>query len=146
VLVAVLAFVLMEPATALIHRLIMHGPGWVLHQSHHATRVGRLEANDLYPVMFAAITILAMTIGWQGVAPHVLIPAGAGVTFYGVCYGFVHDVYIHERIRFPWRVAALEGLKDAHRVHHQRAGAPYGMLFPMRAATASFRHVGTRTR
>lgn len=137
VLVGVVAFALMEPLTAGTHRLVMHGFGWVLHHSHHQRShrralAGRLEANDAFPVLFAAIVCLAFAAGFNVDGWHVLVPVAVGVTAYGAAYALVHDVYIHRRL--PWfagrRVALLERLADAHRLHHRHHGGPYGMLVP----------------
>ena len=62
-LIAALAFVAMEPVTALLHRVLFHGFGWVLHRSHHRVRSHGVEANDLYPVGIAAFTIALMAVG-----------------------------------------------------------------------------------
>ncbi|CAA9259053.1 MAG: hypothetical protein AVDCRST_MAG50-2899 [uncultured Acidimicrobiales bacterium] len=130
-LVALAAFVAMEPMSYLAHRFVMHGPGMGLHRSHHSRLTTRFERNDLYPVLFAGITILAMAAGTMSPTLRVLLPVGAGVTLYGAAYGFVHDVYIHARLgRLP-RMAALEWLKDAHEIHHRFGGEPYGMLLPI---------------
>jgi beta-carotene 3-hydroxylase len=142
----------------LAHRFVMHGPGMGWHRSHHAGGASLMqrsgfEANDLFPVTFAAVTILAMTAGTTLPALHPLFEVGIGVTAYGACYGFVHDVYIHERLgRLP-RLAVLEWLKSAHELHHRFGGEPYGMLLPVvprtlreRAATATLRQVGTEAR
>ena len=61
VAVGVVAFVAMEPVAYAGHRWGMHGPGWAAHESHHRSRAGVVEANDLYPLGFAAATIVAMT-------------------------------------------------------------------------------------
>lgn len=154
------AFVVMEPLSYVAHRWIMHRAGWVLHRSHHRVRAAgtRLEANDWFPVLFAALTVSGMAVG-QGRSQRAL-PVGAGVTAYGAAYAFVHDVYIHERLgRLP-RVGVLERLRAAHAVHHRFGGEPYGMLAPLvpaaspesptgtwaRAATATFCQVGSETR
>jgi beta-carotene 3-hydroxylase len=159
---AAIAFVLMEPLTYAAHRWVMHGAGWVLHRSHHRARPGGgLEANDWYPVLFAAVTILAMAAGTVAPTVHVLVPIGVGVTAYGAAYAFVHDVYIHGRfVRIP-TIGLLERLRAAHALHHRFGGEPYGMLCPVvpgavrdraraggasRPATASLRQVGTRAR
>lgn len=138
VLVALLGFVLMEPTTALVHRFVMHGPGLVLHRSHHRrVRPGesprRWEANDLFPVAFAAVVMLGFALGFNIAGFEVLVPIGIGVTLYGAAYALVHDVYIHRRLPlFGDRpVPGLERLAVAHRRHHDRNGAPYGMLVPM---------------
>lgn len=130
--VAVVAFGVMEPVTATVHRLVMHGFGWPLHRSHHRVRTdGGFELNDLYPLIFAAVTMVAMASGFQGGGFAGLVPVTLGVTAYGACYGFVHEVYIHGRVRIAWRWAPLDGLKEAHRLHHLWSDAPYGMLVPI---------------
>lgn len=132
VIVGVVAFGVMEPATAAVHRLVMHGFGWGLHRSHHRIRTdGGFELNDLYPLIFAAVTMVAMAVGFQGGGLAVLVPVTIGVTAYGACYGFVHEVYIHGRVRLSWRWAPLDRLTDAHRLHHRWSDAPYGMLVPI---------------
>ena len=132
VVVAVVAFGLMVPVTAAVHRLVMHGFGWPLHRSHHrAGTDGGFELNDLYPLMFAAVTMVAMALGFQGGGFAGLVPVTVGVTAYGACYGFVHEVYIHGRVRLTGRWAPLDRLTDAHRLHHLWSDAPYGMLVPI---------------
>lgn len=127
------AFAVMEPVTAATHRWVMHGIGERLHRSHHRAQRSRWEANDAYPVMFAAIVCTALWLGFNQPAWSSLVPIGVGVTLYGVAYAVVHDVYIHGRLRwFEGReVAALQRLADAHRIHHLYNGAPYGMLVPI---------------
>jgi beta-carotene 3-hydroxylase len=130
VLVAVV-FLAMEPLTALVHRLVMHGPGFVLHRSHHRRRRGRLEANDWFPVVFAAVVMAGMAAGFNvdGLAP--LVPVGAGVTLYGLAYATVHDVCIHQRLGPVSAPPVVRRLAAAHAVHHRSGGAPYGMLAPV---------------
>jgi beta-carotene 3-hydroxylase len=133
VVLALLAFVLMEPVTAVVHRLVMHrfGMGW--HRSHHEPPSRALEANDLFPVAFATATIAMLCIGFFAeVAPGVLIPVGIGVTAYGAGYLLVHDVVIHRRLSFV-RVpdTLLERWRVAHNVHHLYSRAPYGFLAPV---------------
>ena len=149
------AFVAMEAVSYLAHRFVMHGPGMGLHRSHHrrSGATSRFEANDLFPVSFAAVTILAMTAGTTLPSLDVLFDVGVGVTLYGAAYAFVHDVYIHGRLG-SWvpQVAPLEWLRSSHEIHHLFGGEPYGMLLPVvpprlreRAATVTLRQVGTDT-
>jgi beta-carotene 3-hydroxylase len=149
----VVAFIVMEPVTYAAHRWVMHGLGWVLHRSHHRVRRQGWEANDGFPVLFAALTIAAMAAALRIHSLHLLLPIGVGVTAYGAAYAFVHDVYIHGRLgRLPvWR--PLERLKAAHHIHHRFGGEPYGMLCPVvprhlrdRTAAATLVAVGIRTR
>jgi beta-carotene 3-hydroxylase len=129
--VVLLAFVAMEAVSYLAHRFVMHGPGMGWHRSHHVRTAGRFEKNDLFPVTFAAVTILAMAAATTLPSLAVLFRVGIGVTIYGAAYGFVHDVYIHARLgRLP-EVRVLEWLKASHRIHHLFGGEPYGMLFPI---------------
>lgn len=130
-IVILVAFVAMEAVSYLAHRYVMHGPGMGLHRSHHRRTAGRFEANDLFPVMFAAVTIMAMTAGVTLPSLHALYTVGIGVTLYGAAYGFVHDVYIHGRLgRLP-RMPLFEWMKESHRIHHLFGGEPYGMLLPI---------------
>jgi beta-carotene 3-hydroxylase len=144
-LIAILAFVLMEPVTAATHRWIMHGIGEFLHRSHHRQRDTRWEANDWFPVMFAAVVNIALFAGFNVDGLGLLIPAAAGVTLYGSMYALVHDVYIHGRL--GWfegrRIAAFDRLAEAHRIHHLYNAAPYGMLLPV--VPAELRERASRT-
>lgn len=144
-LIAIGAFVAMEPLTAATHRWVMHGIGWVLHRSHHQLRPGRFEANDAFPVMFAGIVCLGFVVGFNLPGWGALVPAGIGVTVYGLAYGLVHDVAIHGRLRLPvlHRIAVVAHLVEAHRIHHLFDGAPYGMLLPVVPAALRARAAAT---
>lgn len=129
----VVAFAAMEPVTAATHRWVMHGVGERLHRSHHRANRGRWEANDAYPVMFAAVVCLGLWVGFNQPGWAGLVPVGVGVTAYGLAYALVHDVYIHGRVAMlgDRRIAHLDRLAAAHRIHHLYGGAPYGMLLPI---------------
>jgi beta-carotene 3-hydroxylase len=132
-LLAALAFVAMEPITAATHRWVMHGVGMRLHRSHHRRAHRRVEANDAFPVMFAAAVGLGLWLGFNTPRLADLVPLGVGVTLYGAAYALVHDVYIHRRVR-PFgdrRNTVLDHLAAAHALHHRYGGAPYGMLLPI---------------
>ncbi len=144
VVLVIAAFAVMEPVTAATHRFVMHGPGLVLHRSHHRRSHRGWERNDAYPVMFAALVCVGLWLGFH--TPHLaeLVPIGLGVTAYGAAYAVVHDVYIHHRLRWfgGRRVRGLERLAAAHELHHRFGGAPFGMLVPivprrLRAGTPS---------
>jgi beta-carotene 3-hydroxylase len=150
-LIAVTALVLMEPATALTHRLVMHGFAMGWHRSHHDLPRNVLEANDLFPVVFAGVTIMLLAVGvYVPGAPGVLIPIAIGITAYGAAYLLVHDVVIHRRLGFlPLPGRLLRPWRDAHNVHHMFAQAPYGFLAPIVPARLRRRaalHGGDRTR
>lgn len=146
VLAAAAAFLVMEPVTALSHRVVFHGPGTILHRSHHRPASRGWEANDLFPVIFAAATIAVMAIGALQPRLSILIAIGAGVTAYGAAYLIVHDLYIHRRLAvLPEHVQWLEPLREAHRIHHLYNAAPYGMLVPV-VPTELRRRAATTTR
>jgi beta-carotene 3-hydroxylase len=149
-LAAVAAALMMEPVAALTHRAVMHRPvGWRWHRSHHRPRHRGFEANDLFPAVFAAVTIGVMAAGGTQVRA-----AGAGIAAYGLAYALVHDVCVHGRLTggrplLPGRW--LRWVATAHAVHHRTGRAPYGFLAPIvprseRAATATLRRVDTRAR
>lgn len=132
VVLVLAAFLLMEPAAYLTHRFVMHGRLGAWHRSHHQVRVRPLEANDLYPVVGAAISIVIIALGTAVDSLSALAWVGAGITLYGAGYVFVHDLYIHRRIAsFTWQCAPLERVREAHRIHHLWAGEPFGFLFPI---------------
>ena len=125
----------MEPVAYAGHRWGMHGPGWAAHESHHRARTTVLEANDLYPLGFAAVTVVAMSLAvsrrratpWRSV-----LAASVGVTAYGAAYSVVHEIYAHRRVpQLRRRARLLETLGDRHMRHHRRGGEPFGMLAPI---------------
>ena len=141
VVLAVAAFAAMEPVTAATHRFVMHGFGIGLHRSHHRRTHDGWEANDAYPVMFAAVVCVGLWVGFH--APHLadLVPIGVGITAYGAAYALVHDVYIHRRLRWfgDRHPEVLERLAAAHELHHRFGGAPFGMLVPIVPAAVKAR-------
>ncbi len=124
----------MELFASVMHRWVMHGPGWFLHASHHRTRNGPFEWNDLYAVIFAvpSITLIygGVQAGWGDWATAV----GAGIAAYGAIYFGFHDVIVHQRLphRVVPRSAYFKRIVQAHRLHHaveSRLGAvSFGFL------------------
>ncbi|MDR7155160.1 beta-carotene 3-hydroxylase [Sphingobium xenophagum] len=112
--------VAMEGFAYVMHRWIMHGPGWFLHASHHRPRLGRWEANDLYFVIFAVPSILLLLggvqWGWGGWATAM----GAGIAAYGAIYLGFHDIIVHQRVknRYVARSPYMKRIVQAHRLHH----------------------------
>lgn len=110
----------MEGVAYVAHRWIMHGPGWVLHESHHRPREGRWELNDLYAMIFAVPSIIlilgGVQLGWGAWATWV----GAGIAAYGAIYFGFHDVIVHKRLnhRYVARSAYMKRIVQAHRLHH----------------------------
>lgn len=137
VAVVVVAFGVMEPVTYLVHRFVMHGLGRRFHRSHHrrwpakAPDEGFLEGNDVFPVAFAGITVVALAAGFNVDGLGVLVPVCVGVTAYGIAYALVHDVYVHQRVPLRASNRVLDRLAAAHELHHRFGGEPYGMLVPV---------------
>lgn len=131
VLVAFVALVVMEPLVTVVHRRVMHGWGWGWHRSHHQAATRRFEANDLFPVVFAAATVVVMAVGAAAAAP--LLWIGWGVTAYGAAYLVVHDLYIHQRLGpLPGATSRyVRWVAEAHRIHHLFGQAPHGFLLPV---------------
>jgi beta-carotene 3-hydroxylase len=124
------AFAAMELVSYAAHRWVMHGFAMGWHRSHHLPATSRFERNDLFPLTFSSVGVLLFALGAGGWPA--LWWVGVGVTAYGACYLFVHEVYIHHRlaVRVPrWRY--LEWLRDSHRAHHLTNGEPFGMLLPL---------------
>ena len=131
-------------ATALImefvawatHKYVMHGFLWVLHADHHKKdHYGFLERNDAFFLIFAipsmGLFILGATLGTH--TPWLWM--GLGILLYGIAYFIVHEVFIHQRIKWlrTSNNAYFLGLRRAHKVHHKRLtkedGECFGMLW-----------------
>jgi len=86
VLIALAAFVIMEPVTAATHRWVMHGIGEWFHRSHHRPgRKPRWERNDWFPVFFAAIVLFGLWLGFNRDGFAALVPVAIGVTRCRTC-------------------------------------------------------------
>jgi len=112
------ALATMEAVAYFAHKYVMHGFGWVLHESHHRPREGLFELNDLYALIFAVPSIILIWFGTNGY-PAALW-AGLGVAGYGVIYFGFHDVIVHRRIHHDWRPKGryMQRIVHAHRLHH----------------------------
>lgn len=119
-LVFVATVLVMELVAIYGHKYVMHGPGWVLHKSHHEPRTGWFEWNDLYGVMGAAVAIAFIWAGELGGAGTLFTWIGAGITGYGAIYFGFHDIIVHRRIETGYvpRSAYMKRIVQAHRLHH----------------------------
>ena len=132
-LILLLTVAAMELVAAGVHKYVMHGWGWGWHRSHHEPRTGWFEKNDLYALVFAAISLCLFVAGGGPHAP--LWWVGAGTAVYGLLYTLLHDGFVHRRLpmgRLP-KSAYLKRLVQAHRLHHavkSREGAvSFGFLY-----------------
>ncbi|MDO7834517.1 sterol desaturase family protein [Sphingobium sp. HBC34] len=110
----------MEGFAYVMHRWVMHGPGWFLHASHHRPRTGMWEANDLYFVIFALPSILMLLGGVQWGWGDWATAIGAGIAAYGAIYLGFHDIIVHQRVRHRYvaRSPYMKRIVQAHRLHH----------------------------
>lgn len=110
----------MEVFAYSMHRWVMHGPGWFLHQSHHRARTGRFEWNDLYAAIFAVPSIAMIWMGVHGGWGDWATAIGAGIAGYGAIYFGFHDWIVHRRL--PHRIVPkseyFKRIVQAHRLHH----------------------------
>jgi beta-carotene 3-hydroxylase len=104
------ALAAMELVAYLMHKYLMHGPLWFLHESHHVPHKGSFELNDLFGIFFALPSIALIYFGF-------------------------HDVVVHRRV--PIKVNPKKGylrrIIQAHHMHHAtrvRDGAvSFGFLY-----------------
>ena len=119
-LLFILTVALMEGFAYVMHRWVMHGFGWFLHESHHRPRLGLFELNDLYGFIFAlpSISLFAYGIALGHGANYAWV--GGGVMAYGAIYFGFHDVIVHRRvnIRYIPKSAYMKRIIQAHRLHH----------------------------
>jgi beta-carotene 3-hydroxylase len=124
----------MELFANVMHRWVMHGPGWFLHASHHRVRHGPFEWNDLYAAIFAVPSIVLIYGGVQAGWGDWATAVGAGIAAYGAIYFGFHDVIVHRRLPHGIvpRSAYFKRIVQAHRLHHaveSRLGAvSFGFL------------------
>jgi hypothetical protein len=57
-LIITCTFLVMEMLSYIMHRWLFHGVLWQIHSSHHKPRKGLWEANDIFSLTFATISIL----------------------------------------------------------------------------------------
>lgn len=137
IIILIAAFAAMEFVAWFVHRYIMHGFLWVLHEDHHNQTKGFFQKNDSFFLIFSVPSIIFIIVGVSGVTP--LIFSGLGIALYGFAYFLVHEVLIHRR--FPKLRKALFGktqgrylkvLQYAHKMHHKHLkkedGESFGML------------------
>ena len=130
-MIVLLTFLLMEGATWIIHKHVMHGFLWVLHKDHHdQSNDGPMERNDWFFFIFATPAIALMYFGSKQEFNY-LFYLGLGITLYGMAYFLVHDVFIHQRVNFlkntnnPYLLA----IRRAHKQHHKHLGKEEGECF-----------------
>lgn len=125
----------MEAFAYVMHRFVMHGPGWFLHASHHRANAGFWEANDWYVVIFAAPSASLFVAAALGAAGGWANWVGAGIAAYGAIYVGFHDIIVHKRLnhRYIPKSSYMKRIVQAHRLHHivetRRGTVSFGFLW-----------------
>lgn len=133
ILIMLSTFVLMEAITWLTHKYIMHGFLWYLHEDHHKKGPGFFEKNDSFFLIFSIPSWLSIMFGVMNNI-YWLAAIGFGIAMYGLAYFIVHDVIIHQRLKFFTRTnnVYIRALRWAHKMHHKHLekyeGESFGML------------------
>lgn len=127
--IVVVTVVAMEAIANLVHRYVMHGPGWGWHKSHHEETEGIFEKNDLYAVVFTVFAVALFAVGGAVWAP--LFWIAVGISIYGFLYLVVHDGLVHRRwpFRHNPKHPYLKRLVQAHRLHHATHGRDGAVSF-----------------
>ncbi|MDX1479096.1 MAG: sterol desaturase family protein [Saprospiraceae bacterium] len=131
--ITVAAFLAMEFVAWATHKYVMHGWLWTLHKSHHQPpEEGFFERNDFFFLIFALPGMLLMYLGMQAGFDFKFF-LGLGIALYGMAYFFVHDIFIHQRIKFLRRSnnVYFRAIRKAHKVHHKHLGKEDGECFGM---------------
>lgn len=126
--------VLMEGVAWALHKYVMHGVFWNLHEDHHVTdkHDSFFELNDSFFVFFAIISISSFVL-WTIYGWDIALGIGIGVLIYGIIYFVIHDLFIHQRIKI-WRNTKnpyLLAIRRAHKIHHKHLGKEDGECFGM---------------
>ena len=126
----------MEVVAWLTHRYIMHGVFWYFHKDNHTREnKGFFEKNDFFFLIFALPGSILIMYGIETGITFFPFWIGLGITVYGFAYFFVHDLFIHQRIKVlkNTKNKYLLGIRRGNKVHHKKLskedGKCFGMLF-----------------
>jgi beta-carotene 3-hydroxylase len=136
--------VFMELVAWFLHKYVMHGFLWILHEDHHHPKRRGLQKNDLFAVFFSLVSLSLICAGllqrWM-----LMISTGCGVALYGVGYFLFHDIMFHRRIRsirIKPRGRYLRRIIHAHAAHHQNSEKGEGISFGFLYASRKYDVVG----
>ena len=132
--IVISAFLFMEFAAWATHKFLMHGPLWFLHEDHPVLTGKPFQKNDSFALIFAIPSASGFIFGslYQN---DILFFSGFGILLYGVAYLFVHDIFIHRRIKMfekpknPYLKAVLFEHRKHHANENKEDGKFFGMLF-----------------
>lgn len=121
ILIILLSFAFMEFAAWFTHKYVMHGFMWKFHKDHHqkVLRWLPLELNDVFVVIFAVPSFLFIFLGIL-YKNNYNLSIGIGLTLYGIAYFFVHEIIVHNRFKWNFKMdnKYVQAVRKAHKVHH----------------------------
>ena len=135
--VSLVVFFLMEGVAWSLHKCVMHGFGWFLHEDHHRYTKHRFQKNDVFGLFFSLIAFFFILTGSLS-GFDLKFAIGIGITCYGIGYFLVHDIFFHRRIRISYRPRSnyMQRVLKAHAIHHQKStpktGVNFGFLYASR--------------
>ena len=127
-------FFLMEGVAWFTHKYVMHGFLWVLHEDHHKKDHDHpLEKNDTFFLIFAVPSALLIYGGLQTGIHDYKVWIGGGISAYGLAYALVHEIFIHQRLKFFKKAdrTYFQAIRRAHKIHHKHLGKEDGECFGM---------------
>jgi beta-carotene 3-hydroxylase len=116
------------------HKYVMHGFLWSLHSDHHKKdHYNFLERNDAFFLIFAVPSMILFIVGSLLGLHTPWLWIGLGILIYGLAYFFVHEVFIHQRIKWLRNTnnSYFLAIRRAHKVHHKHLGKEDGECFGM---------------
>ncbi|RZP29152.1 beta-carotene hydroxylase [bacterium] len=143
IFITITAFICMEFIAWAAHKYVMHGFLWTLHKDHHVLTGKPLQRNDSFALIFAIPSALGFILG-SIYSNNILFFTGLGILFYGIAYLFVHDIFIHRRIKIFKKPenSYLKAVLYEHRKHHSNLNKEdnefFGMLFVSLKTLRSF--------
>ena len=143
ILILAAFFILMEGVAWFSHKYIMHGFMWSWHASHHKHREGVFEKNDLFSLVFALPSFLLIAAGYHADF-NWMFYAGLGIALYGLAYFLVHDVFVHQRIKWlrKTNIPYFRAMRQTHHLHHavhtKQGAQAFGFLFVKRKFRKQF--------
>jgi beta-carotene 3-hydroxylase len=134
ILIVSATFFGMEFVAWATHKYVMHGFLWSLHSDHHKKdHYGFLERNDAFFLIFAVPSMILFMVGATLGLHTPWLWIGLGILIYGLAYFFVHEVFIHQRIKWLRNTnnSYFLAIRRAHKVHHKHLGKEDGECFGM---------------
>lgn len=122
----------MEAVAWFAHKYVMHGIGWYFHKDHHVPHSKKTEKNDFFFLIFAIPSWLNIMLGLI-YSNYICVYIGIGILLYGICYVIVHDIFIHQRLKFlrNANTSYFKAIRFAHKIHHKHIGKEDGECFGM---------------